>query len=352
MAEQGEKSLEFFSYQHMKTYIDENIVKFQRYVNDVNSSYEINENTIKTTEQVINVLQTATIDASTIVSDLILKGREKNDYEIAESYLEKKKYGLEGSDGSFRLNYAVYVNNHHQLVSLCCASKKNPFSRLRRLLSLINKISFALLLAIAVNVLTSKHQRNEFSSRTFISVSFIISLIIGAYGFLLENIATCYICNKTNICVNPMRGCSMFVLVALAVPSIAACGISIYILINYPTDHIFVVQTVLSVLLDFLSFFYLGIINWMLVSWRGCLCLPMFPYYCCCCTKSKDDNTDIVVEGFPPRFLPLLGCWPCRFALNLCHLGERTYLEDKVEFGMKYPGRVAVDDFREDIGRV
>lgn len=321
-----------------------------RYFDELGQSYEINMPTVDqetidaTRDHVINALHTTSIEATNLITNMILQGRDKMDYEIAQHYLERRKYGLEGSDGTFSSNYVRYVYNHHDLISLCCASKKNPFSRLRRLLVLINKISLALLLATLVNVYTTSKQRAEFSSRTFVSVSFAISLVLGAYGFILENIAKCYICNKANICVNPMRGCSIFVLLSMAAFSITLCVLSAIIFVKYPTDNTLIVQVVLSIVLDYLSFFYIGIINWLLVSWKGFLCCPLFPDCASCCDENKETSKDTNdLKGFPPRFLPILGLFPCRLFLGLFQLGERTYVEDKIDFVDRYPERVAID---------
>lgn len=86
-----------------------------------------------------------------------------------------------------------------------------------------------------------------------------------------------------------------------------------------------------SLLLDALMPFYLGVLNWALPSWEGVLCCPQIRFNWCGYNK------------ITPKWYPLLGCWAIKLALKAISLGESTYDEDKEKFLKLYPDRIAID---------
>lgn len=294
--------------------------------------------------KVLNALQKAAsttgVVASRAATAIVESGiRDELDLEIAKHYLDGMKYGLEGSDGSCLSNYTRHSLNHHEILSLCCASRKNPYNKLRHILVLVNKLALAFLLSVLAAAFIPRHilqESADIAGFTF-GIGFIISLVISSYGFILEKIARCYYCTTYNVCVAPTESCSVCILISLIIPSGLFIALGVLIIIGEGVDVSFMKSFVISIIFDYLSYFYYGIWNWYLVSWKGFLCLPRFPASLFCSREATCPN------GFPPQFCSLLAVCPLSTLLNMIHMGESTYREDKKLFELKYPGRIAID---------
>lgn len=291
--------------------------------------------------EVQNVLHSAAktsakeaVALSSAVAGAVMAGRSARDAEIAKHYNSGLKYGVAGSNGSFVSNYTRHTLNNHEILSLFFADKRNPYNRTRRLFVIFSKISLSLLLSAALSSIRHNHNGSaSISSPIHIQFgdSFIISLILCPYGYILDKIASCSLCTKANCCVRLFTSLSYCTLMTIAFISILFLigGILIAVYLLDTTD--FLNLFVCSVLLDYASYFYYGIWNWYLLSWEGFLCIPVLPL----CRK----------EGIPGRFVPLFACWPVKKFLQMWGLCKSTYAEDKAEFMQKFPGRVAIDSY-------
>lgn len=264
---------------------------------------------------------TANITAQAVRT--IVGGRTELDAQIANHYLDGMKYGLAGSDGSFWSNYKRYTLNNHELLSLFFADKRNPLDKKRRFLILFNKWSLSLLLAAAFLV--------SWSGDSF-TQAFVISIVMGPYGLILNQLGACTICTKTNACVNISSTLGFMALLCfslLSVMYVVAAALILHYNISEHQTSAFLQSFFFANIFDSLSFFYFGILNWVLVSWNGWLILPIFFQY----------NG----RNFPPQLCPLLGIPPLSLLLGLFDLGGTTYGEDKAAFEKAYPGRICVD---------
>mmetsp|Transcript_21434 Transcript_21434/g.31053 ORF Transcript_21434/g.31053 Transcript_21434/m.31053 type:complete len:333 (+) Transcript_21434:80-1078(+) len=261
--------------------------------------------------------------AEGVMNDLV--GRlDQLDSEIANHYLDGLKYGLAGSDGSFMSNYTRYYCNHHEILAIFCADKRNPYSKTRRFLSIWSKSALSFML-LAVFKTT-----NGLSN---LAQVVIVVLVMSPFGLLIEGLSTCAPCHRANYCVLWGRRLGAFFLWIIALFTLVAVILGVFLLSTNRVDlWTFVLDFLVSILLDQLSPIYLGIFNWLLQSWGGMLCLPQF--YCC-------------GHYLPSKFLPILTTFPVQFLLGLYHLGESTYAEDKELFEKQYPDRVAVDKMKD-----
>ena len=286
-------------------------------------------------------LSAAKRDATSLASSLrvvAVAGRTPLDAEIANHYIDGLKYGVAGSDGSFWSNYYYHTINNHELLSLFFADKRNPYNKPRRLFVIFSKISLSLLLSalfglIHKNDLDSSYNTSEYfvPSIPQFSDSFIISLILCPYGYILDKIATCWIFNRANCCTGinaaSMLGyCTLFTIALVSIfYLIAGILVIVYELHNEHYLKVFVISN----LLDYLSYFYYGLWNWYLISWEGFLCIPILPW----CRK----------QGIPGRFYPIYAWWIVQKFLQMYNLCESTYTEDKLSFQERFPERIAVD---------
>lgn len=269
---------------------------------------------------------------SAAAAAVAMAGRSARDAEIAKHYNSGLKYGVAGSNGGIVSNYMRHTLNNHEVLSLFCADKRNPYNKTRRLFVIFSKISLSLLLSAAFSSL-HRDRYGTASIATPINIqfsdSFIISLIICPYGYILDKIASCSICTKANCCVRVFTTLGYCTLMIIALIStlflIGGILIAVYLL----DTNVFLNVFIVSVMLDYASYFYYGIWNWYFLSWEGFLCIPIFPL----CRK----------EGIPGRFVPLFACWPIKKFLQMYGLCKSTYTEDKATFMEKYPGRVAID---------
>lgn len=272
--------------------------------------------------------------------------RDLHELEIASHYVERLKYGMAGSNGSCCSNYIHHTLNNNEIVSICCADKRNPYDKKRRLVVLFSKISLSLLLAVIFA--TKLHDKVEvpyvhyvlYTRRLIPSYIFdysfetiVIAIIIGPYGILLDSIASCYVCTRWNTCVWVSSGCGFVILMLYGVLSaifiITAVTITMYAL----DSNTFLLSFLLSNLFDQLSYFYFRIWNWLLVSWRGILCCPRFPTTC----HTPGD------EECPGEWCPILHIPPLSFLLSMYGMGQKTYVEDRADFFEKFPGRICVE---------
>lgn len=276
--------------------------------------------------------KTHVIAATTAAAALARAGRNAQDAEIANHYNSGCKYGLAGSNGSFWSNYYRHSLNNHDVLSLFFADKRNPFNRPRRWFVFFSKLSLSMCLAAAFSLL-HQSSSNYYASVPF-SVkfwdSFIISLILCPYGYILKHIASCTLCTRANCCIRLTSSLGYCTLFTIALVSCIFLGVGIYIAIQYLETNVFIELFFYSVLLDYASYFYYGVWNWYLLSWNGFLCIPIFPV-----------NGE---AGFPGRFFPIYAFWPLKKVLQTFGLCFPTYAEEKKEFQEKFPGRTAIDD--------
>ena len=220
----------------------------------------------------------------------LVSGLEKLEAEIADHYLSGSKYGLAGSNGSFSANYRRHLFNNHDILSICCADKRNPYNKINRLYALWNKVTLsfflaALFLADATNTELDKIESNQAAQDSLTSL--FIFLIIAPYGYIIDSLATCWLCHGYNFCVKWSHRCGCFTLLVMSFAGLLflAAGIAILIAVPHSTTSTrhFVWTFVESNLYDQVSPIIFGIWNWILVSWKGVFCLPTCYCYCCCC---------------------------------------------------------------------
>lgn len=263
------------------------------------------------------------------IVDKALAGRERREAEIVAHYLSGSKYGMAGSNGSVVSNYIRHTLNNHEFLSLFFADKRNAFDKRRRFLVLFSKLSLTYLLSAAI-LLEGNGDDDRINIDLPINISgqsFLLSLLLIPYGSMLTGLAECRFCNENNVCVCAAVTTGYCILVTIALVSLLYIGIAIVITQHISDGDKFAELFFYAIMFDYLSYFYYGITNWILRSWRGFLIIPIFPC------------------GFPPQFLPILGIWPIPWIMQLYYLGESTYHEDKVDFINQYPGRKAIDDF-------
>lgn len=296
--------------------------------------------------------------ASNLASDLhnILQehtGLDISTSEIANHYLDGLKYGLAGTTGTCLGNYCQYYQNNHDLLAICCANPLNPYNKLNRFLSFWSKTCLAFLL-FSIFVYFRLQSLYEFM---------IVLCVTSPYGYFIDSMATCSIFYRSNYFVKCFHSLGFSILLLTSVLNVISLALGIAILIlTKPNFSHFITQFLLSIVFDQLKPLYLGIFNWILHSWKGCLCLPQVS--CCGSTPC------------PPRICPLLGFFPIKLLLNFYNLGkknipfhayplspccthvmfslmagESTYHEDKEEFQAKYPNRIAIDKFKPDAQR-
>lgn len=259
---------------------------------------------------------------------IVTSNRTEVDSVIANHFLSGSKYGIAGSDGSWVSNYYLYTINNHEILSLFLANSKNPFDKKRRFLVLWCKLSFSLFLSSVIDAITkASHAANDPFFSNYAGTGLIVALIIGPYGYILQFISSCAPCTRNNVC-GAVKWVGFALLISLALGSIAfviaGALLATYVLGGSNYISIFF----LSIFFDSFSYFYLGIWNWVFLSWEGCLLLPILP---------------IGEKGFPSRFYPILGFWPVKFVLQMVHMGFPTYEEDKREFQKQFPGRISID---------
>ena len=88
---------------------------------------------------------------------MAVAGRSARDAEIATHYNSGLKYGVAGSNGGVISNYIRHTLNNHEILSLFCADKRNPYNKTRRLFVIFSKLSLSLLLAAAFS--SMEHNR-------------------------------------------------------------------------------------------------------------------------------------------------------------------------------------------------
>lgn len=245
----------------------------------------------KTTNKTMTRIQDTTIS--------LISGLEISESEIANHYLDGLKYGLAGSNGTCFSNYFRYYSNHHELLSICCADRRNPYNKVNHLLTFWSKSSLSFLL---VTIFVYFHYKSIYEF-------LIILMIMSPYGYFIDSLATCAICYRYNYCIKCCGHIGFFFLILFSVINILAMILGIYILIQTkPNASHIITQFLLSILFDQLQPLYLGIFNWILHSWEGFLCLPQVS----CCGSSP----------CPPRYYPLLGIFPIKLILESYSLGK------------------------------
>lgn len=252
----------------------------------------------------INLAKETTIKTAIKIKDTtieIVDGLNEQDKEIANHYLDGSKYGLPGSNGTCFSNYLRYYANNHEILAICFADKRNPYNKWNRLLSFWSKSCLSFLLF----AIFSKYKLQS------ILELIIVLVIMSPYGYFIDSMATCSYFYRQNCCVKVFHSLGFFILLLTALINIFTLVLAIIFLIYYkPKPAHIVTQFLLSILFDQLQPLYLGIFNWILFSWKGCLCLPQIQ--CCGCCGCP---------ACPPRFLPILGLYPIQFLLGLYSLG-------------------------------
>jgi hypothetical protein len=246
-------------------------------------------------------------------------GLDAMDKDIATHYLDKMKYGVAGSDGTWSSNYWRYMCNTHPILSIFLADKRNlARSKMNNFLVFFNKTALSFLLSVVLALTTS-------SSYQQIGITVIITV---PFGLLVDGLATCEPCHRRNRCVkwsHILGSCMLWFLFPFAVGMFLA-GSLVLDAVNAPN---IAGNFVLSVALDQLMPFYLGIFNWLVVDWEGFLVFP---------------TINVCGHLFPPKkIFPILGLFPVRMALGTYCLCEKTYEQYRVEFMTKFPYRIAVD---------
>lgn len=273
------------------------------------------------------------VAVSSAAATLAMAGRSARDAEIANHYNSCTKYGLPGSNGSIWSNYYRHSLNNHEMLSLFFADKLNPFNRTRRWFVLFSKLSLSLCLSAAFSTLHENSNESVSISTPFnikFGYSFIISLILCPYGHTLKHIASCTLCTRTNCCVAAVSTLGYCTLLTIALISCIFLGVGVFVAVQFLNTDDFLEMFAYSTLLDYASYFYYGVWNWYLISWKGFLIIPVLPI----CGES----------GFPGRFYPIYDIWVLQKFLQAYGLCTSTYTEDKRAFLQKHPDRIAVDD--------
>jgi hypothetical protein len=285
------------------------------------------------------------------LSDTILKiihsstlGSSNREEEIHHLFLDKYKYGLPGTDGSRYSNYIEYINNHHPWIALLYADSRNPFSKRRRFTLVLSKLGLiTFLCAFTSSSASDGYFFHAKSTGTLFVASLLTALCSLLWGTLVEYVARCpcHTAKGSFVDVNGqfermfMVGASIF-LGAMIVAAVVLITEKLSV-DNFYFPAIFI----FAVAFDFGAFFYLGFINWVVVSWEGILCCPMCPAW-------YDGDSGGCFDGLV--MCPLLSNPLVEFFLNPFYLAERTYLEDRARFRDEYPGRVCIDDYKDDGG--
>ena len=114
---------------------------------------------------------------------------------------DKSKYGLPGTDGTWWSNYKVYVCNNHQLLALCCSHPLNPIPSEVRWLILWCSWSWALTVALLIEVARGRYEDRVSDFSATVITSLVASLLVTPADVILEAIGTCELCERKNCCV-------------------------------------------------------------------------------------------------------------------------------------------------------
>lgn len=293
---------------------------------------------------------------------------------------------LTGSDGSRWSNYKRYIYNHHEACSVCCADKRNPYNKRKRALTFWNKAGLAFLLAIAF---AAFNDPQTFADELVESI--IIALILNPYGIILDGLGRCSLCHRSNICVGTARffgSCTLGFFFILSLVNILGGLIILFCHKDRTSCAVsqaagmgnFLMNFVLSLILDQVLSLVTGSFNWIFYSWAGCLCCPVCRchvpsklqcFLCFFCQETDKKNEDSAVENTtnstdggqrngsdtsqllcicPTKYscCSLLTFFPIRKILNLHQLAENTFDDDKKLFQEQYPGRIAIDDVKNN----
>jgi hypothetical protein len=245
-------------------------------------------------------------------------------------YLSCPKYGYPGTDGSWWSNYKAYVRNNHELVACFGADPQNPFRKHRRVLVQINNMALTFLLA---TLFARAEEHDDHYGN--IAKGILIGMVMGPYGIILQQAATCQLCHYLNCCVKGVHivGDCMLVFFALFF-SAGYISSGIYVAKHLNDKYTFWYSFGTSILFRYFIFFVFGITNWLLHSWGGFCCMPQF-------------NT---VNGPWPKekkcavwtFLPI------QLIMNSLYLCEVTYDEDKEAFESNHPGQINILSAKTD----
>jgi len=282
-----------------------------------------------------DALSTASSSSQKLAS-LIVKGREPREAAIANHYLDQVKYGMPGSDGTCESNYWRYTRNNHELLAIFCADKSNPLGTFRRVLILFTKFSLYLLLSVVLE----GYQELDYAIA-------IIFPAVQIYSTILKWIGQCPYCTRNNTCLFTSQFLSKSILTYKALSSILTFISAVYLIHHVPHKGEYVQTLWICILLEQFLFFYFGFLNWVLVSRKGCCCLPQFY-----CPNGAHNCPTLCPENKFPAFSywPLLSWYPVKLCLQCVELGDDTYIEDKEKFRTKYPHLIRIDDieFNED----
>jgi hypothetical protein len=271
-------------------------------------------NVIQESQSTYQEIGRAKNEAIQNINNIIFK--EEKYLDIKNHYLEGLKYGMNGSDGSWYSNYYRYTMNNHPLLSLFFADELNPLDKKRRIMVFFSTISLAFYLAALWTIQKEKH----YSFSNDLKFAFYSTLIMSPCIYILNYAGSCMYCYKTNTCSNTFHllGLGFLIFSTLMSASLLYSGIIIFLKPKNHSPNKFMYTFVLTISLDFLSYFYYGIFNWIFYSWEGYYILPQ-------CYESS------------PKKQSILGHWIFKLILN------STYEDDKKEFQIKYPGYISID---------
>lgn len=160
---------------------------------------------------------------------------------------------------------------------------------------------------------------------------------------IVESIGKCSTATKKNCCIGCAKClsfCSLFLIFIAVIPGFS---VAIYYLVNAKCGKdVFYEIMYMTIAFTYMPYFYFGVLNWVLISWKGCCCLPVFPPACACeClpTNCIDEESG----GCPRPFCPMLTCSCMNLLLKCYYMGEETYYEEKKKFQEEYPGLLTID---------
>jgi hypothetical protein len=170
-----------------------------------------------------------TIALTATAATLATAGRSKKDAEVANHFNSKLKYGIAGTKGSLFSNYIAHALNNHELLSLLFADKRNPYNRKRRLFIIFSKLSLSFFLAALLSTTFSDEKMSRIGFR--VQSSFLISLVLCPFGYLLEKVARCGICSRRNTCIKFATTLGYFTLALISTLSILFLVLGIVIVV-------------------------------------------------------------------------------------------------------------------------
>lgn len=243
--------------------------------------------------------------------------RSPHDTEIVKLFLQKRKYGLPGSDGTLFSNWWRYVSNHDPLLAIIFTHRMNTYGRFKRLMMQVCIVGFTLYM----NIWSS-------SGNSPAWVGVIISIIIlQPVQLILDQLASVA---DPPCCLDIFRCCTdiFFYAIAFAFAFVfwLIGGLSLETLSNDPSVRTALVGNIfLSVSAAKVQI--LDIPNWIVEDWRNVpfLCgfdsefgiFDLFLFKCLCGPKTEKKESSITNDGEKKRGC-CASCCSCCCSANLC----------------------------------